>query len=368
MTNLGNNFYPKLVQMTSQLGMKPEDLLAVMVSESGINPAAHNSGGATGLIQFMPDTLKGTGFHGTPDQFKSVSGEGQLPYIEKYITDKIRLNGGPFKSAAQYYIANFWPVALKLPGVHREDPTTPFVEEHPQTVAGLYSKKYWDIGIKVSATNEAAAYKANPLFHGSTPGAITYGDMMDQIEKNKRNPAYRKALLAMQSSTGYAPQNNRPNEMVATKSKVAPITNTLERYLQMVAASEKTNKKLYKLLLPNNNFIIKINAKDYANSIEFARILCSALETELMAKAFTHSDGSNIEIECDILGPKKECFAAIEQLSCAISDAFKTATVKLGGIEVITNCIMDKKSSYQQLSLKTADTNYRKFLLKFIQG
>lgn len=366
MANLGGTFYPKLVQMTSELGMKPEDLLAVMVSESGINPAAHNPGGATGLIQFMPDTLKGVGYHGTPDQFKSVSGEDQLPYIQRYIADKAKLNGGPFKSAAQYYVANFWPAALKLPGVRREDAATPIVEEHPQTVAGFYSKKYWDLGMKVSASQESAAYKANPLFHGSTPGAITYGDMMNQIEKNKRNPAYRKALLSMQGSTGYTPQNSKPNQMVATKSKVVPIANTLERYLQMVAASEKTNKKLYKALLPNNNVVVKVNAGDYTNSIEFARILCSALEIELMAKAFTHSDGSNIEIECEIAGPKSECVDAVEQLSTAVADAFKTATNKIGGIEVITNCITDKKSSYQPISLKTADMNYRRFLLKFI--
>lgn len=366
MANLGNNFYPKLVQMTSEVGMSPEDLLSVMVSESGINPAAHNPGGATGLIQFMPDTLRGVGFQGTPEQFKSVSGEDQLPYIQKYIADKARLNGGPFKSGAQYYVANFWPAALKLPGVQREDPQTPIVEEHPATVGGFYSKKYWDLGMKVSASQESAAYKANPLFHGSTPGAITYGDMMKQVEKNKHSPTYRQALLAMQQSTGYTPQN-KPGEMMATyKAAPATVDQTLDRYLQMVAASEKSNRKLYKKLLPNNDTLIQIEAADYTNAIEFARILCSALETELCARAFPHTDGSQVEIECSIPGPKSECDAAVKQLTFAIADAFKTATSKIGGVEVTTKCIMDKKSSYQQLSLKTADMNYRKFLLKFI--
>jgi hypothetical protein len=39
--NLGPNFYPKLVQISSELGMRPEDLLAVMTSESGLNPSAY---------------------------------------------------------------------------------------------------------------------------------------------------------------------------------------------------------------------------------------------------------------------------------------------------------------------------------------
>lgn len=63
MANLGNNFYPKLVKISSELGMSPEDLLAVMVSESGINPTAHEKKyGASGLMQFMPSTLKALNF------------------------------------------------------------------------------------------------------------------------------------------------------------------------------------------------------------------------------------------------------------------------------------------------------------------
>lgn len=371
MANLGANFYPKLVEMTSEVGLKPEDLLAIMVSESGINPSAGKGDrSASGLIQFMPFILPGVGFSGTPDQFRSLSGEQQLPYIQKYIADKVKYNGGPFKSAAQYYVANFWPVALKLPGVKEENPSTPIVEEHPATITDRtghrYSKKYYDLGIKITPEAEAEAYKDNPLFHGSIPGAITYGDMMKQVEKNRRSPMYRQALLSMQQSTGYTP-TTRPGEMMATyKTNISPINQTLEKYLRMVAASEKPNKKLYKKLLPNHNILIQINAGEYTNSIEFARILCSALDTELLARAFTHVDGSNVEVECDINGPKEKCFAAVNQLTDAIVEAFKVATDKIGGIKVSTKCIMDKKSSYQQLSLKTADSNYRKFLLKFI--
>jgi hypothetical protein len=50
----------------------------------------------------------------------------------------------------------------------------------------------------------------------------------------------------------------------------------------------------------------------------------------------------------------------------AVAEAFKDATVKVGSIAVKTKQIMNKKSSYQPISPKTADTNYRKFLLKFI--
>ena len=63
MPNLGPNFYPKLVQIASEVGMKPEDLIAVMVSESGMDPSAvEKKFKGSGLVGFMPDTLKGLGF------------------------------------------------------------------------------------------------------------------------------------------------------------------------------------------------------------------------------------------------------------------------------------------------------------------
>lgn len=199
--NLGNNFYPKLVRMTSALGMRPEDLLAVMVSESGINPSASNNGVASGLAQFMPKTLKNVGFQGEPSQFIQLSGEEQLPYIKKYIENNMSMNGGPFTSAAQYYVAEFWPVALKLPGVRRRDPDTIIVESNPPS-RGQYSKKYLRIGVKIPAAQESAAYKANPLFDKDKKGSITYGDLMRQIEINKKSSIYQNAINEMHASIG----------------------------------------------------------------------------------------------------------------------------------------------------------------------
>jgi hypothetical protein len=378
MANLGSNFYTELVQLASETGMRPEDIIAVMVSESGINPSAHNPhGGATGLMQFMPSTLRGVGFQGSPADFGALSGEQQLPYVKKLIEGNMRLNGGPFTSAGQYYVSIFWPVGLKLPGVRRGDPSTVIVEENPETV-GNYSKKYYDIGFKIPASQESAAYKANPLFHGEVPGAITYGDMMHQVEKNKANPLYSKALMAMREETGYVPTTRimPPASMIATREPM-PTQNTppttfidmLNSLVQSISATaeEKPNKKLYKKMLPNHDILIRISAPDYTSAIEFSRILCAALDEEVQASAFPHTDGSNIvEVECSIPGPALACLMAVDQLSQSLADAFQTATKKIGGITVKTHCIMNKKSSYQQISLRTAETNYRKFLLKFV--
>ena len=375
MANLGPNFYSKLVEIAGETGMKPEDILAVMVSESGINPAAHNPhGGATGLMQFMPSTLPGVGYHGTPAEFSILSGEEQLPYIKKLIEGNMRLNGGPFTSAAQYYIAVFWPIALKLPGVRHGNPDTVIVEENPQSV-GNYSKKYYDIGIKIPVGQESSAYKSNPAFHGNVPGAITYGDMMRQVEKNKRNPLYSKALMAMTNQTGYQPGSASPS-ILTTQPQPQPQHNKptdfmtlLDQFVQSLTteAEEKPSKKLYKKMLPNHDILIQIAAPDYISAIEFSRILCSALDEEVQATAYPYTDGRQcVEIECSISGPALACLQTVEQLSQSVADTFKMATKKIGSINIETHCMMNKKSSYQQISLRTAETNYRKFLLKFI--
>lgn len=369
--NLGANFYQKLVDIASETGMKPEDILAVMVSESGINPQAHNPhGGATGLVQVMPYVLSGLGFKGTEDDFAKLSGEDQLPYVKRLIQGNMKLNGGPFTSAAQYYVANFWPVGLKLPGVRQGNPNTPIVEEDPETVDGKYSKKYYDLGIKIPANQERSAYKANPLFHGSTPGVITYGDMMNQAEKNKRNPIYIKALAAMQNQTGYQPGSSTTSMVASNKPtmdsiKPESIDQVLQELTQELSTAASDKRFLKKL--PHHNVLITIAAPDYVSAIEFSRILCAALDEELQAFAYPHTDGmSKVEVECSIAGPALECLQTIEQLSQSIAEAFKDATKKIGGISVRTHCIVNKKSCYQQISLRTADTNFRKFLLKFV--
>jgi hypothetical protein len=73
-----------------------------------------------------------------------------------------------------------------------------------------------------------------------------------------------------------------------------------------------------------------------------------------------------VELECVSYGPPKECFVLAQQLTEATAQAFEIATRKLGGLKVTTKFLVNKRSSYQQLSPKTAETQYRIFLLKFV--
>lgn len=159
---------------------------------------------------------------------------------------------------------------------------------------------------------------------------------------------------------------NKDKAPVAPAQSPANMNNILDNFLQMVAASEKTNKKLYKKYLTGNQSVIRVSSGSYIDSVEFARVLCSVLEEELVATAFTHTDGEKVEVDCKLFGPTEDCFNAVEQLTLATVEAFKKATKKIGGIEVKTNLITNKKSYKDQIGLKTAQTQHRKFLLKFI--
>jgi Muramidase (flagellum-specific) len=166
-----------------------------------------------------------------------------------------------------------------------------------------------------------------------------------------------------------APVSPPPPQQVIMKTP-APSNETfndvINKYLQQVAASEKSNYKLYKKFLPNNHIVIQVTADNYTNAVEFSRVLCSVLDTELMSRSFVHTDGNTIEVECNIPGPEKDCFNAVQEMTQSAAEAFQIATKKIGGVEVKNTFFMNKKSSYEQIEPNFATNQYRKFLLKFI--
>jgi len=425
MPNLTPNFYDKLVKITSELGMKPEDLLNVMALESGLNPAAHNkNGNASGLVQFMPSTLKGMGYKGSHDEFRGLSGEDQLDYVKRLIQGNMKFNGGPFTSAPQYYVANFWPVGLKLPGIKAGDDAAVIVEKNPESVTAMskdkknpgevqYSKKYMDVGFRISVKSEIAAYNANPGLDTDKDGKITFADLKVVLKRATGGKNYLAALEAMKNATGY---EAKPQEQVASNvrsvntqpdnvrdistapnkpsdpgkswynlhdnhsdgfkglmmpNSTAPSENynidtILNSYVSQIAASEKVNRSLYNKFLPKQKYLIQIQASNYTNAVEASRVLSAALEEDLLATSTVYTNGNEVEIESSIPGPSKECFAALVGITESFEDAFKIATKKIGEVSISTNIIVNAKSSYPEITLKTAEIQHNKFLLKFV--
>jgi hypothetical protein len=90
--------------------------MLVMMKESGLKHTIVNKeGGATGLIQFMPDTAKGLGT--TTEALQQMSAVQQLEYVKKYYEKK----AGSFKSYDDLRLYTFFPAAMGI-----NDPTYVF--------------------------------------------------------------------------------------------------------------------------------------------------------------------------------------------------------------------------------------------------
>lgn len=389
---LGDNFYPKLVEMCKRVNILPDDLLNVMMLESRLNPAAHNpQGHASGLIQFMPSTLKKLGFPGTHEDLRRMTGEEQLPWVEKYI----KQFGGNFKSATHYYVANFFPLALSLPGVRNNDMSTVIIEKNPEVKPGTeYSQKY--AGSKITAKYETKVYEVNAGLDADHDGKITLGDLQKRLAGVASSKDFKNKLSQLHEQTGHTPiqqeqdksknkgyeqlmaENNKPNifdllsgnptasNISSTQKATDQIDDMINKTLSLIKGAEKQNSELYKKYLPNNNIVLEIKADNFVNAIEFSRILKSVFKEELFVKANICTDNvNNVELEISLAGPTDECLNAIFNLTENTIKSFKYAVKKIGNIDIDVNFNINKKSCYQPITWKVADINYRKFLLKF---
>lgn len=262
MANLGTGFYQKLVQIGQRTGLKPEDLLLVMCMESGLSPTARNpEGNASGLVQFMPFVLKNLGFKGTDADFRKLNGEAQLDYVEKLVQGMTKYNGGPFKSATQYYVGNFFPVALQLPGVKAEDPNTIIIEQNPT------KKKYSSVSINY----EKLVYKINSALDSNKDGNITYGDLMKKLNSMRNTGLYQKALADLKTSANYTPA---PAPQPQNVEKNMPINN-----FPMPVAKPTQKPDILNVV---NDLLkaasVKIKSPVKYHQIEFANLVSIAFE------------------------------------------------------------------------------------------
>jgi hypothetical protein len=156
---LTDRFFADVARMGQRRRTNPEHYLVVWCSESGLNAAITNSsGGARGLNQMMPDTLRRLG---APADFEQLSPEDQLPWIERLIVAGESLNGGPFETAARYYHFNFFPLTMAR-------------GKAPSTVV---------VGSDATDPRERGAYAANAGLDADGDGRITLKDLATVLER-----------------------------------------------------------------------------------------------------------------------------------------------------------------------------------------
>lgn len=233
------------------------------------------------------------------------------------------------------------------------------------------------------ALKDSRYYEADEKAYTSALlGGANAFNKKDSYEQAKAGTYEKSTAIATNvPHDGSAMQSTHSSEVLvpgSTKSNALPdnkvgmldkINSFLDKFLSSVAELEG-NKLLktsdYKKL-PQHAFLINISSNDNINSLEFARILCAVLDEDAQAHTTVYTNKKAVDVVCKINGPKDICFAAVNQLCGALSDTFKIATKKIGGVKVNTSIIPNKKSSYQELDIKLAQSAYRQFHLKFIK-
>lgn len=105
------DFNKKLDKVADALGVSSKDLIAIFKQESGGDPKAVNKlSGATGLIQFMPNTARSLGT--TTDELRDMSGVEQLDYVYKYFK---MVGVKPGMGLGDLYMAVFMPKYVGAP-------------------------------------------------------------------------------------------------------------------------------------------------------------------------------------------------------------------------------------------------------------
>lgn len=100
-------FGNKLIQVSNNLGINPNWLMAVMWKECRLNPKAVNKNGwASWLIQFMPKTAKW--LWTSVEAIRTMSALDQLDYVEKYM----KTYASKIHSYEDTYLAVFYPAYL----------------------------------------------------------------------------------------------------------------------------------------------------------------------------------------------------------------------------------------------------------------
>jgi hypothetical protein len=101
-------FKVKLIEIAWNIDVDPNFLISAIAFETGetFSPSIKNRNGATGLIQFLPDTAVELGTS-TAD-LAAMTAEDQMDYVEKYFN--------PYKNMLEtiedVYMAILWPAAI----------------------------------------------------------------------------------------------------------------------------------------------------------------------------------------------------------------------------------------------------------------
>ena len=214
-----------------------EDMLAFMMNESGLNPAAHNpNGGASGLIQIMPSTLESMKKQGkynsvknltSVEDIRNLSRVQQLPLIDDYFQAQ-GLSGTKGKTdLGTLYTTVFLPIFKYSPentvmgvnaGQLAPDGTTPekLIAKGLSMKAVYMANWGFDPGARVTEWLDAKKTKPAKIEGGK--GYFTKGDVSKKAAKF--NPEVQLALNSTGTMVASASTQNAATRTEAARPQV----------------------------------------------------------------------------------------------------------------------------------------------------
>lgn len=177
---LSDAFFVDFAALAKRQNIDPLELAAVLVSESGMRPNAHNAGGAYGIFQAIPSTLRGLGWSSSPDSFLSLSATEQLPYLEKFMSSVSKMTGiHSWPGGAAFHWALFYPATI-----HRGFNVNSVI---------------------VSRAEDAPSYDGNRQLDYGNKGFITYGDIIRFTDSVKSSNVYQSIATRLANIGSYGP-------------------------------------------------------------------------------------------------------------------------------------------------------------------
>lgn len=191
--DLSDSFFMRLACSAQRLCVDPFDLLMPMYSESACRAAAHNpNGDASGLIQWMPDTLRGLGWTQGDAAFRALPADEQVPYAEKYFAPhafRLGIAGQKIPqlvTAAHVYTVMFLPARLPAVVAAGDDLADALLCEHGDLLG-------W-------------AYDDNKALDLNGDGKITAGDLIAHLDSVCKGARWDEICSRMYAALPPIPQ------------------------------------------------------------------------------------------------------------------------------------------------------------------
>lgn len=299
--SLGPNFWASIKSTAKRLKMNPEDLVTVLLCESGMNPSAHppKPNEAHGLNQLTRGAARGMGMTDAEYEiYKGLSAEEQIPYVERYF--KTVAPGASYANATAIYLANFAPAYRKF----ATSPETILYDGRGPRGADGKPLKPGQPGYNAATSTNQKAYDANKGLDKSSKLYINVQDMTNYVDRVKSSPGYRAALAKLKESPDtYTPSNVAGQVAPGTKFAInvmgGNVTNSSSndplqfmgreltsadtlRQLRVGLLVERINRQI-KVMRDTPGLVMMINPSNLVHNFEQSVDLASGRKNQIVS-------------------------------------------------------------------------------------